>query len=206
MPHVVVNAGEQTVEDLPETWGKLLAGLDRDAAARGEVVTAVRFDGVDEPTFRQPVHATLPLSGFERIEIDTTTPDDLIDEALAEGEVALAALAGAASRTGAAFRSVDLVGANQNLMDLGEGVRSLVGILATSAQALGIDLQQMTTNGRAVAVQIDELSAQLESIIDAQKAHDWLTVADILEYDLEPAIRGWRPVFEMLRSAVRPAA
>ncbi|HEY7791065.1 MAG TPA: hypothetical protein VIC33_11160 [Vicinamibacterales bacterium] len=206
MPHVVVNEGEQTLEKLPETWGKLLAGVDRDAAARGEVVTAVRFDGVDEPTFRQPAHAALPLTGFERIEIETTPPSELIDEALAQGALSLAALSAAAAQTGDAFRGVDLAGANQGLMELAEGVRSMVAILATGAQALGVDLQQMTRDGRSVAAQITELSGQLESIIDAQQAHDWLTVADILEYDLEPALKRWRPIFDTLRASVRPAA
>jgi hypothetical protein len=202
MPQVVVNEGEQTLEKLPETWGKLLAGVERDAAARGEVVTAVRFDGVDEPTFRQPTHQALPLSGFDRIEIETTPPSELIDEALAQGAIAVASLSAAAAQTGAAFRGVDLAGANQGLMELAEGVRSMIAILAAGAQALGIDLHQMVWNDRPVAAQISELSGQLESIIDAQQAHDWLTVADILEYDLEPALKQWRPVFDELRGTI----
>ena len=36
----------------PETWGDLLERLDRTLVADGRVVTAVRFDGVDQPSFR----------------------------------------------------------------------------------------------------------------------------------------------------------
>jgi len=38
---------------------------------------------------------------------------------------------------------------------------------------------------------MEELGAALDAIVMAQESEDWLTVADVLEYDLEPAIRRW---------------
>lgn len=188
---------------MPQFWGDLLAGLEHDAATRGEVVTAVRFDGVDEPTFREPVQIARDVRGFEVIEIRTENPRALLDDVLGHGASAATALAAAAGRTGEAFRGSDLAQANQGLSELGDGIRTLTDILATSAGVLGVPLHQMEWNGRVVSDRLSELVGQLESVVEAQQAQDWLTVADILEYDFQPALAAWRPVFESLRT---PAA
>ncbi len=205
MLRLVLNDEEHLVENMPECWGELLDGLEQDAGGRGEVVTAVRFDGVDEPTFRDEARTTRGLTDVDLIEVETQTRGDLIDEALAQGAVAIDSLAAAVGQTGEAFRGADLVGANQRLAELGMAIRSLISILSTGAGALGVSLDRMDWNGRPVSVQLGELIGQLESIIDAQQAHDWLTVADILEYDFQPALATWRPVFDALRAAI-PAA
>jgi hypothetical protein len=205
MLRLVLNDEEQSLENMPENWGELLEGLDQRAGERGEVVTAVRFDGVEEPTFRQPARTGLVLRNVELVEVETAAPGDLIDEALARASLAVATLATAASQTGESFRGPDLAGANQQLAELGEGVRSLMAILDAGATALGVSLDRLQWNGRPVSSQLGELTGQLESIIDAQQAHDWLTVADILEYDFQPALTTWRPVFDALRTAI-PAA
>jgi len=205
MPRLFLNDEDHQLEKMPESWGELLEGLEQDADGRGEVVTAVRFDGVDEPTFRNGANVARDLHDVELIEVETSTPGDLIDEALAQGASAVESIVKATAQTGEAFRGADLAGANQRLAELGEAVRSLISILSTGAVALGVNLDRMEWNGRAVSSQLSELVGQLESIIDAQQAHDWLTVADILEYDFQPALSTWRPVFDALRASI-PAA
>ncbi|MDE3155859.1 MAG: hypothetical protein KGN76_12195 [Acidobacteriota bacterium] len=205
MPRLVLNDEDYSLEKQPESWGELLEFFERDASTRGEVVTAVRFDGVEEPTFRGRAVVERPLGEVELVEVETATPGDLIDEALAQGASAIASLVQATGRTGEAFRGADLVGANQQLAELGEAIRSLISILNTGAVALGVSLDRMEWNGRPVSMQLSELVGQLESIIDAQQAHDWLTVADILEYDFQPALSTWGPVFHALREQI-PAA
>ena len=46
--------------------------------------------------------------------------------------------------------------------------------------------------------QIGTLAGVLDTLISAQASEDWVTVADILEYDLEPAIRRWAALLEEL--------
>ena len=201
MPRLFVNNQEQNPANGPESWGLLLDRLEQDAIGRGDVVTEVRFDGVDEPTFWQPEEAGRALSGVELIEVQTMPSRALLDEALSRGELAVTTLASAAARTGVAFRGTDLETANNALADIGEGVRSLTSISKIAAAALELTLEELEWNGGSGAVQIGELTRLLASIVEAQQAQDWLTVADILDYDFQPALEGWLGVFETLRAA-----
>ena len=209
MPRLIVNSEEQMPAKWPESWGLLFGRLEAEAVSRGEVVTEVRFDGVDEPTFWQPAQVERPLLHVALVEVITAPQGDLLEDALLQGAMAAGTLAAAAIETGAAFRGTDPATANQQLADLCDGVRSLIALSSAAATAVGLRLDEHDWNGRSGSKQIADLGRQLESIIEAQQSHDWLTVADILEYDFHPALNAWQPVFETLRSAApasRPLA
>lgn len=202
MTRLMLNDSELPMASVPACWGELLTGLEESANQRGEVVTAVRFDGVDEPTFGQSAQSTRTLNDVALIELETATPADLLDDALAQGALAAEALSTAAGEIGTAFRGPDVTGANLRMAEFANGIQSIVWILNTAAAARGVSLALMESNGRAMSVQLAELTGQLIAIVEAQQAQDWLTVADILEYDFKPALQAWRPVFEGLRPAI----
>jgi hypothetical protein len=206
MPRLIVNSEEQMPAEWPESWGPLLSRLEQEAVSRGEVVTEVRFDGVDEPTFWQPAQVDRPLLDVALVEVMTAPQGGLLDDALVQGAVAAGTLAAAAIETGEAFRGTNPATANQQLADLCDGVRSLIALSSAAATAVGVRLDEQDWNGRSGSKQMADLGRQLESIIEAQQSQDWLTVADILEYDFHPALNAWRPVFETLRTAASPAS
>jgi hypothetical protein len=206
MMRLVLNDAEQSLESVPAHWGELLKGLEQTANGRGEVVTAVRFDGVDEPTFREPAQTGRALDDVEVIELQTATPSDLLDEALAQGASAAGTLSTAAGQIGSAFRLADLGEAHLRMAELVDGIRSVIWILGTAATVSGISLDEMKCNGQPVSGQLTELTARLVSMVEAQQSHDWLTVADILEYDLQPSLQAWQPIFQALRPTTPKAS
>ena len=70
-------------------------------------------------------------------------------------------------------------------------------LFATLVEALrgplAIDPELLTIDNQTPDEQLTRLAAQLQALIDAQTNGDWLGVADILEYDLEPLVRPWGP-------------
>jgi hypothetical protein len=202
MTRLMLNDSELPIAIVPACWGDLLTGLEQSANQRGEVVTAVRFDGVDEPTFGQPAQFDRSLDAVQLIELETATPGDLLDEALAQGALASEALGAAASQIGTAFRGADIAGPNLRMAEFGDGIRSIVWILNTAAAVRSISLDRMDSNGRPISAQLTELTGHLIALVEAQQAEDWLTVADILEYDFTPSLQAFRQVFEGLRSAI----
>jgi hypothetical protein len=106
---LVSNDTEQPVTNLPGYWGELLRDLDHAAEGRGQVVTAVRFDGVDRPTCRQPAQIGRGLGGVTPIELDTATSASPADNAQAQGAGVL----------GSAFRNGDPVEANPRPAEFG---------------------------------------------------------------------------------------
>src|SRR5207342_2028354 len=72
-----------------QTWGQLLASLERGDGAERTVVAAVRFAGVDQPTFREPEALELNLHHAAPIDIEVSTAGALV---AAGRETALAGL------------------------------------------------------------------------------------------------------------------
>jgi hypothetical protein len=209
MRRLSVNGIQQPLENLPEYWGKLLESVDRDADLRGEVVTEVRFGDVEQPAFREQALGERPLTEVESIEIETTTRRALIDDALAHGMISCQALATTARDARALFRAGDVAAASRALLEFGEGIRSLVVLVGAVAAACGTAFDTLDAKGRSVSDEVNDLIRQLESVVAAQQADDWLTVADILEYEFEAALAGWRARFAALRFAIpegRPEA
>ena len=77
---------------------------------------------------------------------------------------------------------------------LANELRGLTTLVATLG-VLQIDLGAFTTAGVSAADQLERFGAALDAVVTAQESEDWLTVADVLEYDLEPAIRRWIDLF-----------
>jgi hypothetical protein len=197
---LIINNRDETPANLPEFWGDLLRRLEQDAAARGELVSAVRFDGVDDPSFPDPSRASRRLADIGTIEVETNTPHALVQAALTEGEASAQTLAAATLAAGRAFRTGDPSTGNALLADFGEGVRFLVAILDTVVNARGLTLDSVESDGRPATAHLAELMKQLESMIAAQESRDWATVADVLEYELHPSLGALRALFSLLKN------
>lgn len=91
------------------------------------------------------------------------------------------------------YRRYDLPRGNQGLSELANELRSLAIQVITASGPLGIDLSAAAGDG-SLNDHIGNLATVMDGLISAQASQDWITVADILEYDLEPAIRRWAVV------------
>jgi hypothetical protein len=202
MPRILLNGREQRAETACHCWGDLLARLDRRCAANGQVLTAVRFDGVEQPSFRDTLPPGHPLGGIRVIDGDAISPHRLLEASLDEAAAAAGALATSAEKVGAAFRGFDVATAGQDLSQLAKGLSTLVMLAQTAGQAAGVDLQSLTCVCGTGTRMIEELSAHAEAVIRAQRAGDWIAVADVIEYDIAPALRSWPALFDALRQAI----
>lgn len=191
MRSILVNEIEQRYEPAPETWGDLLKALDRELGAVGHVVTEARFDGVDEPTFREPAATERPLDTVACVEIVSSSPGDLIRASLDDALQGLAGLREAAIQIADLFRGYDSAAANEGLHAFADGLRLLLGLVSSATAALRIDLDGLDCDGEPAAALLEELVERLDGVIAAQHAEDWISVADGLQYDIEPTLRRW---------------
>lgn len=198
MLQIFVNDVPQTFECAPETWGDLLNDLDERAARSGVILSAARFDGVEEPSFREPAVTARPLNRVARVEVKTALPQAFLRECLLEAIQPLQETADTATRLAAIYRGHDLIPGHQGL----KGLASDLGAVAVLADMLGgplaIDLNALSIEGVSAAQHLQQLGNTVDTLVAAQEAEDWITVADILEYDLEPAIRRWAALLTMV--------
>ena len=205
MPTVLLDGERFGFEPAARTWGELLAEVDRTLEPRGHIVTDVRFDGLDEPAFREPAALDSALDDLETIEVCSGTPASLVARCLDEAVASLPSLCAAAIDIGDGFRRHDLEGANRSLVELADGLGTLIAIASATNLAARVDGAEPVGRSQPVAPLVAELSAQLDAIIDAQQGRDWVTVADVLQYELEPSLRRWAPALEAARPDVTAA-
>ena len=205
MARLLVNDEPQIVNNPVETWGELLAWADRFSADRGLLVTAVRLDGVDEPSFRQPELSDRKLNVTDVVEIEAATPASLVAESLNEALSGVAGLRAHALDVARRFRRGPLGFADTGLAELTEGIGTLVTLVETVSDAMGLAIDQVTFDGRPASFLIDDLGQPLAELTDAQQEQNWAAVADILEFDLEPAISRVAPLFMGLATAAGQA-
>jgi hypothetical protein len=181
-----------------ETWGQALDAIDRHLAGRSHIVTDVRFDGVDEPAFRDPQVVELPLHDVATVEVVSGTPDSLLARCLAEAADSIEPLCQAAGSVGDEFRGFDIARANAGLVELADGMSTLVAIAGAAELASKGTPGSSAEPGHVVGPLAGELTGFIDALLEAQQAQDWITVADILQYDVEPALRRWAPVFQVV--------
>jgi hypothetical protein len=163
-------------------------------------VAAVRFDGVDEPGFRDAAVLGLVLGSELIVEIDTMTPSQLLGGVLDEASRSLPVLAASACGLAGALRGAQVDGAARSLGHLAESLSNLLQLVAASAAARGVPLDAVeTAEGPALPI-LRALDTHLAPLLEAQRAGDWITVADVLEYDVAPMMPRFESVIDALRS------
>ena len=73
MPRLQINGEPIGLEPRPLRWDELLQTIDETSQARGHIVTAVRFNGVEESTFRRPDLCNRLVSDTDAIEVTTAS-------------------------------------------------------------------------------------------------------------------------------------
>lgn len=190
MLQIFINDRPREFEAAPQTWGDLLVNLDEQVAGQGLLLASARFDGVDQPSFRDPDVTARRLSDIRRVDIETAAPGAFLRECIEEALGPLRQAADATLDLSGRYRSFDLAGCHEGLTALAADLRGLMSLVAMLG-VLQIDLGAFSPDGIAAADQIERFAAAVDSVVAAQESEDWLTVADVLEYDLEPAIRRW---------------
>ncbi|MGE3512150.1 MAG: hypothetical protein AB7N65_25075, partial [Vicinamibacterales bacterium] len=92
MMHLYIDRQPTALDQSMQTWADLLSRLDAEMDARGRLLTEVEFDGVGEPTFRDPLVLERSLGSVTRIDATTATPGDLLRDCLLEAAGIVAGL------------------------------------------------------------------------------------------------------------------
>jgi hypothetical protein len=71
---------------------------------------------------------------------------------------------------------------------------------------LGVDLGTLDVDGSVAAAIIGELDSAIAAMGDAHRAADWVTLADLLEYDIVPVLPRLGLVIEKLATIPLPRA
>ena len=133
----------------------------------------------------------------------TDTASDVRGQFLTDAAQAMDAMAACAAATAACYRRNRLAEAHESLALLMGELRQFELLVTALRDTLGIEPERLAQNGVTLDQQVSQLGGWLEQLIDAHAHEDWLSLADVLELDLEPLLRGWGPT---LRACQAPGS
>lgn len=204
MPQCCVNDVPLPLLPGLQTWGDLLAEVERGAGDGRQVVTAARFDGVDHPSFREPEPLRQPLSAYHGIAVETVDAGELLRETVAMARESLPVLAASVCEAGQAFRGQQIERGVRELPLLVDAVRTLLQLTDAAGRASGFALEEAENGEQGSGPALMRIAAALGRLSAAHEAEDWIAMADGLEFELAPALSGWRMVLDSI--PVRRAA
>jgi hypothetical protein len=185
----IVNGLECEAQTGLETWGQLLDALERGDGPERAIVTAVRFEGVDEPSFRDASVLTRDLGTAHGVDVDTCAAGDLVASAIETAREGLGPLAVAARQTADAFRSHDLPRAHRGLADFVLTLQTLTRLTA-AVNHMGRTCAAVDPEAQGTEV-LECLRVGLESLVALNMSQDWISVADVLEYEMAELLPRW---------------
>lgn len=198
MVDCLINDIPETLDFRPETWGALLAGLDRRIGAGRRVVTAVRFDGVDQPSFRHPDLAGLTLDRITRIDVEAEDAGALLRAAVDAASDSLPDLVAGVGQTAAALRG-DAPDAQGQLGTLVVALQSLMTLTVAAGTAADISYGADPGAEAIVLGACARIETALVTLVARQSDGDTRAVADALDQHLAPAVAGWSDVLTPIR-------
>ncbi len=198
MARCLVNEQLELTEIRPKTWQGLLEALDARLAAERRVVTAVRFDGVDQPSFREPAIGAMPLDGIAQVDIDAEDAVGLLRAAVDAAADSLPELVTGVRLTAAAVRA-GAPDAQTQLGALVVALQSLMQLTAAALTAAQMALGADATSDTALTDGCGRIAAALEALTPLQADARWDALADALDTHLVPAVAGWSDVLTPIR-------
>lgn len=198
MARCLVNDRPEPHEIRPKTWESLLAALDARLAGERRVVTAVRFDGVDQPSFRDPALGGTDLDAIARVDIEAEDAVALLRAAVDAAADSLPELVTGVRLTAAAIRA-EAPDAPTQLGALVVALQSLMQLTAAALTAAQMSLGDDAASDSALTDGCTRIAAALERLAALQSAGRWPAVADALDTHLAPAVAGWGDVLTPIR-------
>lgn len=198
MTHLFIDHQAAEFNQSVQTWADLLRQLDVAMDARGRVLTEVQFDGVSEPTFREPLALTRPLAAVARVDAATATPADLLRDCLLEAAGTVAGLRDEAVQVADRYRTGQPGDGHARLAHIATQLGQLLTLIQTLQGPLGLVTASATEAAGAETVELERFGAFIDDLFQAEQGADHYTVADILEYDLVPFLQSWQTRFERL--------
>lgn len=198
MPDYLLD-GEPQTRDVPRNcWGKLLEVVDRDLEDRCRAVSAVRFGGVDQPSFRGDRLAQRHLATLGTIEIATSDAAELLAGTIATARRSIPVLTDNALRLAVEFRGVHPEQASRRLTDVVDALRTLTVLTAAITEV--VDVRPTALQAVHDDDVTDAVGDALQALIERQGDQDWTGAADCLEQELAPAIARWHVLFDRLNT------
>ena len=191
---VTINNNEIKVPEEIATWGDLLDWIETDYLKPGQCITHVYLAGSEAYNYRERLVCDQELQSIGKVSVNSGDFDRVVHESMAELDRELKSALASSQEIVRVFENRKEEQAYNQLAQLLDSIRIFFTIFS---EDLGWVEPPDTEISRT------EFSAVLErgltQLIAAQERRNWISVCDVLEYEITPILESWHKIVTRTR-------
>ncbi len=204
MANLLINGQEQK-KDNSILFGEFMNSLNKDLAAKSQVVSVLKINGESVDEKRETAFAMQALGQLSSIEITTVNQLELAFEALHSAKAYIKKLIKHCKENGELYKTGQTKVADGNFVDIVDGLDNLTNLILTSQSILRGKHRGIHTNDSSLRIAQVRLVSAIEELLPAKKQNDHVMLADILCNELPNALQEMAdfgiPVLQRLRTS-----
>ncbi len=130
------------------------------------------------------------------LEIKTVPLEKFAEAALKDSVIFVKDIIAAVNKTAELFRIYDETEANGKMAQIIDPLRALIVFINSTRIDLKWDFEIEQIDGHPIVEDWEKLHSVIDELKITQEEGDWIIYADLLEYELVPALNVWVNIFE----------
>lgn len=190
--------------DAGSSLGEILDQLQTWLQRNGRAVVTLTLDGQTLAPAAVPADVRKQkVDAYKMLDLVTLCPAELSLLTLSELAKHLPSVGSALTTAAAHFQKGNLPTAMSLLGDAVTGLQVTMDTLLKVGQLQGIELSTLLVGGKSGLDAIHRLRDKLREVQSALKSKDSVTLADMAEYELAPAVKDWQELIGGLEEKIR---
>ena len=185
------------------TLGDILEELKSNRLGEKDFISEIIINGENIVEEKRSGLEDRPLSDITSLEINTDNPFDISLRVLSNMEDFMGHLINLIDESADKFRLADEAEANKQFISCVEGLQTFVGVVDKVKTLNKLDFNDITYESVPIAKRQAELLEVFNSLHNTQANKDWITVADLLEYELSPLVKDWKEILPIITTELK---
>ena len=194
---VTINENQINVPTDIATWGDLLDWLETDHLKAGQCITHVSLDGQETLNYRDTLFCGQGLDSVGNIDVRSGDFDNVVRESMTELEQELKTTLASTAEIIRLFENRQEEAAYAQLASLLDSVRIFFTIFSEDLGWAEIPNAEISREEFSAA-----LERALTQLIAAQENRFWVSICDVIEYEINPILEAWQKLVEGTRARI----
>ncbi len=199
---IILDENQLMMESKPENLEEVIQEVMTRYAGGERILWSVALNGHNCGRMNQHETQAVGADAIEKLEISTKDNREIAVDFLRHGVDVLVIMQESAKRISGLLRTVGEKEANERYMEFIQAYMDFFEMLMHSKETLNLDFNQINFTGSSLEDNLDVLKALFDRMITVQENRDWVALADLLEYELEPILKKWQVILPMLEKEV----
>jgi len=194
-----INGNEDTASYDHSNLGDLLEHIQSEKLETGQFLFKIRVDDKNVE-FGSPEFKETPLAEIQKIEVETSTMEHMVNENIDNAGTYLERLVPGLEQVARMFRDGNQQEANQIFVDVVDGIDWFSQLVDLVIQARSLDVENVQYEGKTLMERKQKLLSLTQDVLETHKKQDWVRLADLLEYEFLPYYQDWLKVLPQLKN------